>query len=85
MGMRGILGAHFCVTDQDASRAEVEERRGRHIAIPAWIVLVEGVATELVEGACEQHLSQSALMNHGATPAFDRETWLHEMTLPHLN
>jgi hypothetical protein len=85
MTMRGVLGAHLYVTDEAASRTEVEERKGRHIAVPAWIVLVEGVSTPLVERACDEHLSREALRAHGAADAFERESWVHEMTLPHLS
>jgi hypothetical protein len=85
MAMSGVLGAHLCVTDPAASRAEVEERRGREIRIPAWIVMVEGVSTERVDQACDAHLAATALRKHGATSAFDRESWLHEMTLPGSN
>ena len=81
MAMRGVVGAHLCVTDTDASRTEVEERKGRDIRIPAWIVLVEGVSPGLVEAACDAHLSYDALRASGATSDFDRECWLHEMTL----
>lgn len=81
MSMRGVVGAHLCVTDTDASRTEVEERKGRDIRIPAWIVLVEGVSPGLVEAACDAHLSYDALRASGATSDFDRECWLHEMTL----
>ena len=84
MAMRGVLGAHLCVTDDAASRAEVEERKGRDIGVPSWIVLIEGVSPQAVERACDAQLSAPALISQGASGRLMRETWVHEMTLPSL-
>jgi glutathione S-transferase len=58
----GIVGAHLCIADAQASAIETEEKKGRpKNAVPGWVVLVEGGAErDALQAACQRL----------ATPAF---------------
>jgi hypothetical protein len=76
-----ISGAHFCIADRDASSIVPVERQGRPTAIPNWIVIVEGVAVEVLLAACEAHLSDAALRCHGAGKEIVRDTYTLQITV----
>src|SRR5262245_5897981 len=50
-GRADIVGAHFLVVDHAASSIVPVERQGRPTAIPNWIVVLEGLTLEAVDGA----------------------------------
>jgi hypothetical protein len=77
-----ITGAHLMVADQEASSVVPIERRGRPTAIPNWIILVEGVSLDAVDGACDAHLGPEALRRHGAQDAVARDTYSLQLTVP---
>ena len=68
-----ITGAHFCVADQEASSIVPVERQGRPTAVPRWIVIIEGVALDAVNTACDSHLR--ALEQHGCAGPIVRDTY----------
>ena len=70
-----MTGAHLCVADVEASSIVPVERQGRPTTIPNWIVVLEGVTLEAVNGACDGHLSADLLRTHGGTAAVQRDTY----------
>lgn len=65
----GIVGAHLCEADLSATRVPTEERklRDREDAIARWVLLVEGMETDIVEAACRDFLDPEALARRGAS------------------
>jgi hypothetical protein len=84
-GARGIVGVHLCIPDAKASHADVEERRGRNVQVPDWVVLIEGVSAAAVEAACDAPLAPAFLVAQGAADTVKRELWIHETTLGALS
>jgi hypothetical protein len=80
-GIAEISGAHFCIADREASTVVPVERQGRPTAVPNWIVLIEGVSVEALEGLCEKHLSDAALHRHGAAQEIVRDTYRLQITV----
>jgi hypothetical protein len=80
-GVPEISGAHFCITDREASSVATMERRGRPTAVPNWIVIVEGVGIEPLLEACETHLTDAALRRHGARKDIARDTYTLQITV----
>ena len=70
-----ITGAHLLVADHAASTIVPVERQGRPTIVPNWIVLIEGVSPEAVNGAGAAQLAESALLAHGCAPGSERETY----------
>ena len=70
-----ITGAHLLVADKSASSQVPEERKGRPTIIPNWIVVVEGITLEALEGACDARLGTQSLRKHGCGDAVERETY----------
>lgn len=70
-----ITGAHFCVADMEASTIVPVEREGRPTTVPNWIVIIEGVSLEAVNGACDAQLSAEALQRHGCNESIQRDTY----------
>jgi hypothetical protein len=70
-----ITGAHLLVADKAASGMVPVERQGRPTAIPNWIVVIEGVALEAVDSACDAHLSDQLLKQHGSADTIARDTY----------
>lgn len=70
-----IVGAHLLVADKAASSQVPVERQGRPTLIPNWIVVVEGITLEALEGACDVHLAARSLREHGSGDAIERETY----------
>jgi hypothetical protein len=58
------------------------ERRGRPTAIPNWIILIEGVSLDAVNGACDAHVGSEAMRRHGAKDAIARDTYSLQLTVP---
>ena len=77
-----ITGAHFLVADKGASSIVPVERQGRPTDIPNWIVVLEGVSLDAVNGACDAHLSAATLGQHGAADAVARDTYSLQLTVP---
>jgi hypothetical protein len=66
----GVEAVHLCRADEAASSVQTEEKKSRpqQALVPAWVVLVEGVADRaLLESACESLLSDQTLAAAGAT------------------
>jgi hypothetical protein len=76
---KGVTGVHLCLADEAASNVETAERnvRADATAVPAWIVLVEGISVPDVEGAGDDLVP--ALAAHGA-PAPERAVYRLEYT-----
>jgi hypothetical protein len=72
-GIAEITGAHFCVADQAASSIVPVERQGRPTTVPRWIVIIEGVALDALDAACDSHLQ--ALEQHGCAGPVVRDTY----------
>jgi len=70
-----IVGAHLLVADRSASTMVPVERQGRPTIIPNWIVLVEGVSLEAVNGMGDTVLAEQALCQHGCAPGIERDTY----------
>jgi hypothetical protein len=64
----GIVGAHLCIADRDASVIQTEEKRNRaQDLVPSWVVLVEGGAEQAaLEDACRSLLRDEVLSDAGA-------------------
>jgi hypothetical protein len=68
----GIVGAHLCEADLEATSAKERTREGalHQVQEPArWVVLVEGLDADTVEVACAQLLEPDHLALHGAEGA----------------
>lgn len=81
-GMPGIVGAHLCIADMEASTIVPVERKGRPTAIPNWIVLIEGISMESVERACDAELGSETLCGYGAVLPIERDTYSHQLLVP---
>jgi hypothetical protein len=77
----GIVAAHFCLADMPASRIVPVERQGRPTTVPSWIVLLEGISTEVLERAADDNLGRSSLAEHGAREPIERDTYVNQMTI----
>ena len=61
---------HLCRADEAASSVQTEEKKSRpqQALVPAWVVLVEGVADRaMLAAACDTLLSGKALASAAAT------------------
>jgi hypothetical protein len=74
-----ITGAHLLVADPDASAVVPVERKGRPTIIPQWIIVLEGVSIEALDGACNAHLADESLLAHGCAAPIDRETFVLQL------
>ncbi len=70
-----ITGAHFIVADREASAVVPEERKGRPTTVPNWIVMIEGVTLDAINGACAAPLGAEALHRHGCSESVERDTY----------
>src|SRR5690242_4069526 len=52
--MPTVVGVHLCVADLAASGIETAERRGRSVAVPSWVVLIEASTAEGADGAADR-------------------------------
>jgi len=67
-----ITGAHFLLADMEASAIVPVERQGRPTTVPRWIVVIEGVTLDAVNGASGY---LDALAKHGAAGEIVRDTY----------
>jgi len=70
-----IVGAHLLVSDPKASAMVPVERQGRPTVFPNWIVVVEGVSLDAVNGACDERLGPPLMQEHGCASAMERDTY----------
>ena len=70
----GIVGAHLCIADREASNIQTEEKKGRpRNAVPGWVVLVEsGTERAALEAACTELREESSLTRAGALAPVER-------------
>lgn len=68
-----VVGVHFAIADQAASDIETVERKGRTVAIPNWLVMIEAVTAEAADAACD---SISGLEGFGASATADRGLYI---------
>ena len=63
-GGRGIIGAHLCLADADASAVQTAEKKSRaHRALtPNWVLLVEGGGERAMLEAAGAELLPTALL-----------------------
>ena len=76
-----IVGAHLLVTDQAASGVVPVERQGRATAIPNWIVVIEGLSLDAVDGAGDAELAAERLRREGCADAVERETYCLQLVV----
>ena len=77
-----IAGAHLLVADQTASTVVPVERQGRPTIIPNWIVLIEGVSLDAVNGVGDAELAEPVLCQHGCAPGIERDTYSLQIMVP---
>jgi hypothetical protein len=70
-----VVGVHLCVADQEASGIETAERRGRQVAVPNWLVMIEAAEAEAADRASDQLLA-GKLAGHGAGGEMERGLYL---------
>lgn len=80
----GIVGAHFCVADEAASRIVPVERQGRPTTVPAWIVLLEGITAEAARDAASRCFGTEAMLANGARGPIERDLYAHQMTVSNM-
>jgi hypothetical protein len=66
----GIVGAHLCEADVEMTVVRTAEKRllERPDTLARWVVMVEGLGADTVEGACQSLLDPQHLTRHGAAP-----------------
>ena len=64
----GISAAHLCEADVETTTVKTEEKniRDKPDELARWVVLVEGIDTDIVERACREMLDAQTLAGHGA-------------------
>ena len=80
-GRPDIVGAHLLVADKAASSMVPVERQGRPTIIPNWIVVLDGVSLEAVDGACDAQLSSQLLKQHGCMDPIARDTYCLQLVV----
>jgi hypothetical protein len=71
----GVVGVHFGIADAAASDVETTERAGRPVAIPKWLIMIEGTTAEAVDVACDRIIAADPA-KHGATADQDRGLYM---------
>jgi hypothetical protein len=81
-GAPGIVGAHLCIADREASAIETEEKKGRpKNAVPGWVVMVEGgTGREALEAACRDMTQETFFTGAGALAPIMRGLYLLQYT-----
>jgi hypothetical protein len=71
---QGVVGAHLCIADAQASAIETEEKKGRpKNAVPGWVVLAEGGAQrDALQAACRRLATPALFTEAGALPGVQR-------------
>src|SRR5262249_1824910 len=75
----GVAGVHLCLADEATSNVETAEKKARAdtTLVPTWIVLIEGIGADEVQGAARD-LVPALQQNHAR--AIDIATYRHEHT-----
>jgi hypothetical protein len=73
--MPGVVGVHLCVADAEASDVETAERKGRHVAIPKWLIMIESIAADAADAACDR-IAAGELAKRGAAAGHDRALYM---------
>ena len=68
---RGIVGVHLAIADQAISGIETTERRGRAVAVPRWVAMIEASRPVDADHAGDQLLG-CQLTDHGLSGHVDR-------------
>lgn len=82
--MPALSGIHLCMTDKKASGIETQERKGREVGVPDWIVLIEGSWAAAVDAATERLLAGD-LASHGVQGDIDRGLYRLEFSRSHFD
>ncbi|MFI4987109.1 MAG: hypothetical protein ACHQF3_06695 [Alphaproteobacteria bacterium] len=66
----GMVAAHVCHADVEASRTKTTEQRGRpDNLVPRWVIMLEGAESATIEAALSAELGPAALAeSHAAHP-----------------
>jgi hypothetical protein len=66
----GVVGAHLCQADVDATQVTTEEKklRDQPDELARWVLLLEGNEAASLESLCRHFLNDDALARRGATP-----------------
>jgi hypothetical protein len=66
----GLSGANLFEADVETTTVKTEEKniRDKPDELARWVVLVEGIDTDIVERACREVLDAKTLASHGAEP-----------------
>jgi hypothetical protein len=75
-----LCGVHLCIADKKASGIETQERKGRDVSVPDWVVLIEGSWSPAIDKAVDLLLAGD-LGSHGATGALERGLYRLEFSL----
>jgi len=75
-----VTGAHLCVADRDASTIATTERKSHGASVPDWLVMIEAVAPDHANDACEALLAAD-LRRHGARDEMQRGLYGLEICL----
>ncbi|HXP76994.1 MAG TPA: hypothetical protein VN823_22860 [Stellaceae bacterium] len=66
----GMVAAHVCRADVEASKAKTTEQRGRpDNLVPRWVILLEGAASAAIEAALSAELGPAAFAESGVAHA----------------
>jgi hypothetical protein len=79
VGLSEIIGAHYCISDAEASNIVPTSLLGRTRVGPRWIVMVEGMTAEAARAAFDRHLS--TLHQHGVTGRIEPEIYQLELVM----
>ncbi|MBN9076145.1 MAG: hypothetical protein BGN87_11900 [Rhizobiales bacterium 65-79] len=78
--MPWISGAHLCIADATASGIETAEKKGRQVAVPNWIVMIEGSSAATVDAAGRE-LADADLLAAGMKEESQRGLYRLEFSL----
>ncbi len=70
-----VVGVHLCIADRAASSIETAEKRGRQVAVPNWLIMIEAAEAEAADKACDQLLADD-LTKHGARAGMERGLYM---------
>jgi hypothetical protein len=79
-----VLGAHYLVSDMPASTYVSTERVGRATDVPPRAIIVEGIALESLDRACDVWLAEESLLANGARGPMVRGSYRHEVSMAKL-
>jgi len=66
----GISAAHLCEADVETTTVKTAEKsiRDKPDELARWVVLLEGIDSDIVGRACREVLGATVLETHGAEP-----------------